>query len=504
MLLKFPDYKMFSYEQELAKMEIDAFFPNKPYDVSASGISIDVDCGNASVKENLNRLTYVKSYDFDNVDTPTYQAIKEASCPKVGGHKKQSTRYGAHGLHEYKGKFNPQIVSSIINICGLSEKDRILEPFCGSGTTLYESSLNGISSDGFDYNPLACFLSNAKLATLNITGDELIQASDIVLAKCDVQYKSIIIEKSERNEYLSKWLEPNYLKFFECLLLLANDFIKDENIRSVFLSVCSNNVRDYSLQEPADLRIRRRTSPYPDVDLSTKIRTTIHELALSIDAVKKIYKFSETDIKSCSHNIDIRNTEALHSYRNYSAAITSPPYATALPYIDTQRLSLIWLGLASPKRVKELESNLIGSRELTKREENLLRAELELNSKNINSELLKLCNAMLAALKDTDGFRRQAMPFIVYRYFSDMKIMFENVYTMLKKDGLYALVVGHNQTTLGGRLFDLDTPTYLKMIAEESGFEAIKDIKLDVYKRYDLHKANSINSERLIILKKIK
>ena len=503
MLLKFPNYKMFPYEQELAKMEIDVFFPKNSYSISPLGIEIDLDYGNASVTDSLNKLTYIKSYSCGEVNTSTYQALKEASCPKVGGHKKQSTRYGAHGLHEYKGKFNPQIVSSIINICGLSEKDRILEPFCGSGTTLYESMLNGISSDGFDYNPLACFLSNAKLATLNITGDELIQASELILTKCNDEYKKIKIEKNDRSEYLSKWLEPDFFKFFECLLLLANELISDTDIRSVFLSVCSNNVRDYSLQEPADLRIRRRTSPYPDMDLSTKIKNTIHELALSLDSIKGIYNYSQRTIKSCARNIDIRNTEELHEYRNYSAAITSPPYATALPYIDTQRLSLIWLGLATPKRVKELENNLIGSRELTKREEKLLRTELQLNSKDINSKLLKLCNDMLMSLNDNDGFRRQAMPFIVYRYFADMKIMFRNVCAMLKTGGSYALVVGHNQTTLGGKLFDLDTPTYLKMIAEENGFTAIEDIKLDVYKRYDLHKANSINSERLIILKKV-
>lgn len=35
----------------------------------------------------------------------------------------------------------------------------------------------------------------------------------------------------------------------------------------------------------------------------------------------------------------------------------------ALPYIDTQRLSLVWLGLESPKKIGSLESTLVGSRE---------------------------------------------------------------------------------------------------------------------------------------------
>ncbi|CAM3711194.1 DNA methyltransferase [Xenorhabdus thuongxuanensis] len=502
MLLKFPDYSMFQYEREFAEKEVQLLFPQVSYSVSPEGIFLNIQ-KDSSYLNNLKKLTYIKSIPWGNGEEITYQALKEASCPKVGSHKKQSTRYGAHGLHEYKGKFNPQIVSSIINLCGIKENDKILEPFCGSGTTLYEAMLNGICSEGFDYNPLACFLSNAKLSTVKISGDELIRYSDLVITQCRKKYNDVVIKIDERSEYLSRWLDQNYFKIFECLLQLSKVLIDNNDIRNVFLCVCSNNLREYSLQEPADLRIRRRTSPYPDIDVLTKINNTVSEIALSINAIKRVCHFDNVHISSRAHNIDIRDTESLLDYKEYSAAITSPPYATALPYIDTQRLSLIWLGLSSPKQVKELENNLIGSRELTKKEEKLLRLELEQNTKEINIELHKLCNNMLNSLGSDDGFRRQAMPFIVYRYFSDMQLMFKNVWAMLKSSGTFALVVGHNQTTLGGKLFNLDTPTYLKMIAEENGFSSVDDIKLDVYKRYDLHKANSINSERLIILKKV-
>lgn len=501
MLLKFPDYNMFQYEKALAEKEVRLIFPDAIYSVSDGGIQIHIDHDKYNINDLL-KLTYFKSIEWDGHEELTYQALKEASCPKVGTQKKQSTRYGAHGLHEYKGKFNPQIVSSIINLCGIKQGDKILEPFCGSGTTLYEAMLNGISSDGFDYNPLACFLSNAKVSSFRISGSELLKYAEAVLLYCEENSHNIVIENDERSEYLSRWLDIKYLKIFECLLKTASKMIDDDHIRNVFLSICSNNIREYSLQEPADLRIRRRSSPYPDIDVLTKIKKSIAEVALSIDTIKKIQQNKNIEINTNSHNIDIRDKKGLVNYRGYDAAITSPPYATALPYIDTQRLSLIWLGLATPKEVKILENSLIGSRELTKKEEKILREELKENKNQIKDELHELCNDMLTSLGSEDGFRRQAMPFIVYRYFSDMQRMFKNVFSMLNSNGSFALVVGHNQTTLGGKLFDLDTPTYLKMIAEENGFTSVDDIKLDVYKRYDLHKANSINSERLLILRK--
>jgi site-specific DNA-methyltransferase (cytosine-N4-specific) len=72
-----------------------------------------------------------------------YKSLKRIPVSKVGI-QRGSQHDGAHGLHEYKGKFNPQIVSSILNILEVNEKSKILEPFCGSGTTLYESALNNL------------------------------------------------------------------------------------------------------------------------------------------------------------------------------------------------------------------------------------------------------------------------------------------------------------------------------------------------------------------------
>lgn len=173
-----------------------------------------------------------------------------------------------------------------------------------------------------------------------------------------------------------------------------------------------------------------------------------------------------------------------------------------MPYIDTQRLSIVWLGLASPDEVKKLDRELIGSRELSPSLKKDLMNSLNENFFKIPDNLHKLCLDMSNSLTEKDGFRRQAMPFIVYRYFADMQKMFENVYSMMKVNAKFALVVGHNTTTLSGRVFKLDTPSYLIEIAKSIGWELFEDITLEVYKRYDLHKSNSIDSERLIILKK--
>ena len=81
---------------------------------------------------------------------------------------RQNTRYSTHGIHRYKGKCNPQTSSHLLNITGADTGSRVLEAFCGSGTTLLECAHRGIAATGVDINPLAALISNTKLQALSI------------------------------------------------------------------------------------------------------------------------------------------------------------------------------------------------------------------------------------------------------------------------------------------------------------------------------------------------
>ncbi|NJN98717.1 MAG: hypothetical protein HC875_33830 [Anaerolineales bacterium] len=89
---------------------------------------------------------------------------------------RRNLRYGPHGIHEYRGKFFPQLVRSLLNIAGVSPASLILDPMCGSGTTPTEAALLGCQAIGLDLNPLSVLMSRAKYASLTIQPDELIKA----------------------------------------------------------------------------------------------------------------------------------------------------------------------------------------------------------------------------------------------------------------------------------------------------------------------------------------
>ena len=98
--------------------------------------------------------------------TLAFEKVKEAETTKH-----------VHRLHPYKGKFIPQLVEYFLdahtdnfkpNVC-FRPSDIVLDPFCGSGTTLVQASELGMHAVGIDVSAFNAFISNAKVGTYNLT-----------------------------------------------------------------------------------------------------------------------------------------------------------------------------------------------------------------------------------------------------------------------------------------------------------------------------------------------
>jgi hypothetical protein len=80
-------------------------------------------------------------------------------------YKTKESHYCTHSFHVFPHRFVPPIVKALINEYSQAG-DTILDPFCGSGTTLLEAHLLGRNAIGVDINPFACLLSNVKTTPL--------------------------------------------------------------------------------------------------------------------------------------------------------------------------------------------------------------------------------------------------------------------------------------------------------------------------------------------------
>lgn len=89
--------------------------------------------------------------------------------------EKERTKH-VHRLHPYKGKFIPQLVEYFLdehtdefkNEIYFKKGDIVLDPFCGSGTTLIQANELGINAIGIDISEFNSLISNIKVQKHNI------------------------------------------------------------------------------------------------------------------------------------------------------------------------------------------------------------------------------------------------------------------------------------------------------------------------------------------------
>jgi site-specific DNA-methyltransferase (cytosine-N4-specific) len=508
-------YKYFPYERELARREVQAIIGTKAEE-DETGLIVPL---KSEHKKHVARLTYFKGIKIGSEVIVPDQARLEASVNSNGSAwrpntepmptlRRQSTRYSAHGLHEYRGKFNPQVVRAIGNLLGLDTGLWVLDPFCGSGTTLLESAHIGWNSAGLDVNPLGILIANAKVTAFKTSPSVLESESERLITILEKGASSVPADWRKRlpnGEYLVSWFTEPVLAQLAFILGKIKE-VKVQKLQDVFRVILSDICRDVSLQDPGDLRIRRRKDPEATYAV---IPPFVDSLRAKISSVLQAREYlSPKKSKQKALLTDSRSSQVIQAFlaenrrEVFDAAITSPPYATALPYIDTQRLSLCLLGLINSDQIRHTERSLIGNREISDAERVRLEASLIANDANLPSDVFAFCKRLLEmADHDEHGFRKRNVPALVFKYFWQMGEMFESVRKIVQKGGKYALLVGSNRTTLRGEEILINTSQFLASLAMSKGWAVEETLNFETYQRFDVHKKNSIVGEVLLILR---
>jgi DNA modification methylase len=512
--LQGPNYTPWNYEEGLRRREINSLLQEDLSEDGEIGKDIEVSADPLDV-ESLRRLTFSHEFQSDQYDSElTWQAVVENGKDNSPDSTRKDSKYATHGVHKYKGKFYPQLAKSMFNLAGLSPGSTVLDPYCGSGTVLLEGFLNGLTAYGLEMNPLAEKISRVKYSILQ----EDAYTVEKHLTRFGDTLDEINENPSNRDAFnedclseLDSWFpEPVVNKLG--WISKAIDEVSQPTVRELIEVCLSSIVRKISQQDPKDLRIRRRKPPIDDAPVRKLLQSRIESqksriLQFSKNSNLAPSDFGEAFVQRADCRIKESYQESGITSETVDAVITSPPYAMALPYIDTDRLSILLLYSMQSKERKNIERNLVGARNIRKSERREYDEKIEDGHfGEIRSDRAQdIISTVYQLNKNADvGFRRKNKAALLYRYYSDLTSSLDRIDEVVRPGGSIFFVIGDNETTAGDEKvkIDIKTSEVLTEMGSIRNWGLVDRIPISVTKEDKKHNKNSITENDIIWFKK--
>lgn len=297
------------------------------------------------------------------------QEIKKPELSNGRANKLDPQDRAFHDWYRFVLSFPPHLVRDYIQKFGLGENSVVLDPFCGTGTTLVEAKLAGMTAVGLEGNPFPHFASSVK-TNWRLDADVLLSRSRTVADKASKILKSQGVDDNfpfEKEYKDLKTLSPDAekliltnsisplplhktLTLFECLKAYEGE----EFYRHALLALGNALVFKISnLHFGPEVGVK---APKADAPVISNWLLEIEKMAGDLRRVKE-NAFPETLV----HLADARNLEAVEP-NSVDAVITSPPYPNEKDYTRTTRLESVLLGFINNKEeLRELKKRLVRS-----------------------------------------------------------------------------------------------------------------------------------------------
>jgi len=181
--------------------------------------------------------------------------------------------------------------------------------------------------------------------------------------------------------------------------------------------------------------------------------------------------------------------------------VTSPPYATALPYLDTDRLSLVVIGLLSRRWHKKYEAMMIGTREVTERQRKAEWDRFQFKKAELPQTVVRLIDHIAHYYhtdSDTVGFRRRNLPALLAKYFLDMLDAMRASHSLMRPGSCGFYAVGNNSTEIKGERLEIATDRFLFEIGAVAGWHQEDLIDMELLPSRDIFKENRGSKETIL------
>lgn len=314
----------------------------------------------------------------------------------------------------------------------------VLDPFCGTGTTVLVCSQRGIESSTTDINPFLIWLTRTK--TRSYKTEELVtfeKLSNLVVEKMlTVEEKVGWIPPLHQIE---KWWDEQTLGILSRAMGAINSIEKSR----------SDNVADLLKITFCRMMIARAHVSFAHQSMSFKQKDNNNLPLLQFledEAVLTWKQTVSTILQSAYSHIvsqpqillcDARNLSTKLEPNRYTCVITSPPYPNRMSYIRELRPYMYWLGyLQNAREAGELDWQAIGGT-WGCATSNVGKWKPEFD--------VKIPYEYFDDILDKIAQKSELLSRYIHKYFYDMLQHSQELFTVVKPGGVIHYIVGNSK-----------------------------------------------------------
>jgi DNA modification methylase len=330
-----------------------------------------------------------------------------------------------HRWFEFKEGYSAALVTRACDELRRKKKLRILDPFMGSGTALVSAGFLGHSAVGIEINPFLHFAATAKCERAVKKKIDALRVIDQLLKKRPYEIRSPLEGISTFTEQpgAEKWIfNRSVLRGFTALwneIDPGTALAKPLKLALLSTLMDASNVRrdGKCVRYAKDWRKVGRTSADVRESFRTRAVQVIDDLAGQAFQRENLLAIRD----DCRERLKRLET------KSFDLFVTSPPYLNSFDYSDVYRPELFAGGFVRDnQQLRKIRVRTLRSHVQVKRE----------YSESVESRLLSpVLDVLPEKLWSKD------IPGMIRSYFSDMRIVLDELYRVTKPSGQGWLVV---------------------------------------------------------------